>query len=249
MKKSSISFSAVLFAALIWGMLAVPAFAAGKMISLKEAQTIALEHAGVAQADASFTKAKLDGSEYELKFTTTNRNQYEYEISALDGRILDFDWDIKTIVAGISLEDAKLIALTHSNENYEDATFRKAKLDDGIYELDFITTTGNKYEYDISAINGNILDYEWDVRFSTSMQSLSEKSLGTAISEADAKKIALSDAGVSVSEVDYLVAYISWSNHLPATYEVKFSTRKNHKPYVYSIDLYSGKVLNIRVGD
>lgn len=141
----------------------------GTMISLAEAKAIALEHAGVLESDVHFTKTKLDSFEYELKFVTSNRNQYKYEISYIDGRILDYDWDIKNPIVNVSIEEAKQIALTHANLTNEKVIFKKAKLDDGVYELDFITNVGNKYEYDISAINGKILDFEWDVRFSPSM--------------------------------------------------------------------------------
>lgn len=222
------------------------------VISLQQAQDIALTHSGVDKAEARFTKAKQSSTKYDLEFITTNSNRYEYEISSIDGSILDFDWDIKTLLVSITLEEAKLIALTHANEDYEDVVFRKAKLDDGIYELDFITKLGNKYEYAISSVDGRILDYECDVKFSTSIQNfttVSDATLSTRITEAEAKRIAMNDAGVTLADLDFIVSYISWSKHSPSTYEVKFETRNNRKPYVYTIDLYTGKILNIRIAN
>lgn len=250
-----ITFSLSFVAMILLGISTQPVFAKSTniaSISLNEAKAIALEHAGLLSSEATFTKAKLSGAVYELKFVSNNKNQYEYNISSLDGRILDYDWDIKNPTVYISLEDAKLIALTHANENAENVLFKKEKLDDGVYELDFKTKEGNKYEYEISCLNGSILNYEKDVKFSTSMQLLNLENgtnVGTPITEAEAKQIALTNEGVTLSDLNYLVSYISWSEHVPSTYEVKFGLRKNFKHYVYSIDLYTGKILNIRIDD
>jgi len=71
-------------------------------ISESEAKSIALKHAGVKSANASFTKVKLDKDdgiwEYEVEFYAGNA-EYEYEINAVSGKILkaekdvDDDWD------------------------------------------------------------------------------------------------------------------------------------------------------------
>lgn len=63
-------------------------------ISLEQAQSIALEHAGVSAEDAEFTKAKLDGFEYEIEFITPY-GEYEYEISSLTGSIKDYNENVK----------------------------------------------------------------------------------------------------------------------------------------------------------
>lgn len=61
----------------------------GTDIGLETAKTAALKHAGIAEADASFTEAKLeydDGrAEYDIKFTA-NAKRYEYEISPRTAR-------------------------------------------------------------------------------------------------------------------------------------------------------------------
>lgn len=61
-------------------------------IGISKAKEIALSHAGV--SSATFTKAKLDSDDgvkiYELEFTSGNY-EYEYEIQAFTGKILEHD--------------------------------------------------------------------------------------------------------------------------------------------------------------
>ena len=61
---------------------------------------------------------------------------------------------------GIDVESAKSIAATSAGFNAASVTFVKTKydFDDGIakWEIEFVVNT-NKYEYDISAVNGTIL--------------------------------------------------------------------------------------------
>lgn len=65
-------------------------------IGIDKAKSIALAHAGVAAADVRFTKAKLDRDDgvalYEIEFRI-GRVEYEYEIHATTGKILDWDID------------------------------------------------------------------------------------------------------------------------------------------------------------
>ena len=60
-------------------------------ISEAEAQQIALEDAGLAEADVSFTKTKLDRddgvNEWSVDFATQD-TEYDYEIAAADGSIM-----------------------------------------------------------------------------------------------------------------------------------------------------------------
>lgn len=63
-------------------------------IGADKAKSIALSHAGVNTSAASFTRAKLDRDDgrtlYEIDFYTADR-EYDYEIDALTGKILDYD--------------------------------------------------------------------------------------------------------------------------------------------------------------
>ncbi len=65
-------------------------------ISLEQAKSIALNHAGLTASQVRFKKAELereDGAQlYEIEFMTGDL-EYEYEIRASDGTILDWDRD------------------------------------------------------------------------------------------------------------------------------------------------------------
>ncbi len=61
------------------------------------AKEIALNHAGLTASQVTFTKAKLDKDDgryiYEIEFRY-NIYEYEYEIDAITGTILDFEREI-----------------------------------------------------------------------------------------------------------------------------------------------------------
>lgn len=63
-------------------------------IGVDKAKSIALKHAGLSASSVTFTKAKLDREDgiriYEIEFYSRTQ-EYEYEIKATNGKILDFD--------------------------------------------------------------------------------------------------------------------------------------------------------------
>lgn len=141
-------------------------------IGLDAAKAAALKHAGIAEADASFTEAKLeydDGVEvYDIEFTA-NAKHYDYEISASDGTVLEFSSKAVPDPTGLLSESkAKELALAHFGFSEDQVTFKKCKLDydNGIseYEIEF-TANGvdnNKYEVELNAQTGEILKSEID---------------------------------------------------------------------------------------
>lgn len=138
-------------------------------IGLEAAKAAALDHAGIAEADASFTEAKReydDGRvEYDIEFTA-NAKHYEYEISAADGTVLEFSSKAIPDPTGlISEARAKELALAHAGFSEDQVTFTKCKLDydDGVtkYEVEF-TANGVEYEIEINAKTGEILKSEID---------------------------------------------------------------------------------------
>ncbi|MCI9511054.1 MAG: hypothetical protein HFG13_01540 [Oscillibacter sp.] len=62
-----------------------------------------------------------------------------------------------------------------------------------------------------------------------------------AVTSEQAKEIALDDAGLSAGAHRKAACYISWVDHAPYAYEVKFSTREAY--YHYTIGLDSGAIL------
>lgn len=162
----------------------------GQNISLDEAKLIVLTHAGLNENDVTFNEAKLehdDGTaEYSIEFTAGN-TKYEYEIGAVDGKILEFSsevipesktqtqTEVKSSVSSeptvstaeqITLDEAKDIALKHSGFSENQVRFIKTELDydDGTaeYEIEF-TADDVKYEYNIGVADGKILEFSSEV--------------------------------------------------------------------------------------
>lgn len=169
--------------------------ASAKDIGEAAAKQIALEHAGVAEADASHLWVSRDYDdgrlEYEVEFFSGSK-EYDYDIDAADGSILSFDSETefagkKTAdpaaspqtaapspqtagsssgqagSEGISLEQAKKIALAKV-PGADDSHIRIEKdRDDGqlLYEGK-IVYSGVEYEFEISAADGSVLDWEID---------------------------------------------------------------------------------------
>ncbi len=141
-------------------------------IGVDQAKRIALKHAGLTAAEVSFTKAKLEKDDglrkYEIEFIKGN-TEYEYEIDAATGAILEYKTEHEEPAAtpdpaqskAISLDQAKSAALKHAGLSASNVTFTKAKLDDGKYEIEFVS--GNtEYEYEIDPATGSILEYDVD---------------------------------------------------------------------------------------
>ena len=71
---------------------------AASYISIDQAKSIAVGHAGLSVSEVRFSKAKLENDDgytvYEIEFYK-DRMEYEYTINATDGSILEYDsdWD------------------------------------------------------------------------------------------------------------------------------------------------------------
>ena len=134
-------------------------------ISVEDAKQKALEDAGVKAEDAVFLKAYYDSDDlvphYDVKFEA-NGFEYEYEVKASDGKVLEKDVDrerkpVKSSSASneyISEEKAKSAAYEHAGVKSADVKFSKAELDrDDLivhYEVEF--AVGNfEYEYEVNA--------------------------------------------------------------------------------------------------
>ncbi len=147
---------------------------AGGAVTLAKAKELALADAGLTADEVTFTKAETDYDngvkEYDIEFYT-NDAEYEYEVRASDGTILDKSVEAfettTTSTSGdyITLDKAKSIALNKVGLAASDVTFTKAKLekDDGVmqYEIEFYKGT-TEYEFEINATTGTILDYDID---------------------------------------------------------------------------------------
>ncbi|MCM1155126.1 MAG: PepSY domain-containing protein [Roseburia sp.] len=152
-----------------------PNAAVTEYITLEEAKSVALDNAWLVAADVTFLKEKLDYddgvAEYEIEFVT-DTTKYEYEINAKDGSVLSMSKEeidrtnVIQVQDGITIEEAKQIALDHAGFSAGEVKFSKAEtdFDDGIVEYEIEFYVGQKeYSYTIDAAAGTILETEIDV--------------------------------------------------------------------------------------
>ncbi len=145
-------------------------------ISVEEAKRIALENAGVKAENTVFLKAYYDADDivphFDVKFRTGDY-EYEYEIKAADGTVLEKDVDKEkgaptasaTDANYITADEAKKLAYNHAGVAAADVKFAKAKLDrdDMIVHYDVEFVAGKyEYEYEINALTGKIIAYDKD---------------------------------------------------------------------------------------
>ena len=155
---------------------------ASDYITVDEAKSAALSHAGVKAGDAIFVKAGLDWEDgrvcYDMEFYAGS-TEYDYDIDATTGAILSFDQDWDDFSLGgyqqagagnvtqsdlITADKAKEIALAKAPAG---STVVKCELDrdDGRYVYEVEMRNGRmEYECDINAVTGVIIEWDadWD---------------------------------------------------------------------------------------
>ncbi len=146
-------------------------------ISVEDAKQKALDDAGVKAENAVFLKAYYDSDDivphYDVKFEA-NGYEYEYEVKASDGTVLEKDVDkerksVNSTPASdeyISEDKAKSIAFDHASVKAADVKFSKAELDrdDLIVHYDIEFVVGDfEYEYEINAKSGKVIAYDKEI--------------------------------------------------------------------------------------
>jgi uncharacterized membrane protein YkoI len=95
----------------------------------------------------------------------------------------------------IGIDSAKVKALEHAGVTAENATFSKSELDkkqgNFIYEIEFTTADGNKFDYKIDAVSGEVID--------SKIKTPDQSNIDIAITAEEAKQIA----------IDFIKGYIS----------------------------------------
>lgn len=225
-------------------------------IGVEKAKQIALSHAGVSASQVTrWEKAKRDGNAYDIEFKA-NGKEYDYEIHATSGKILEYDheWDddaamntntsnnsssSNNTATDIGLEKAKEIALTQAGVSASQVTrWDKAKRDGNVYDIEF-RAGGMEYDFEIHATSGKVLEYnkEQDDDYYAGNGSGNSNSQSGNIGTEKAKQIALSHAGISASQVT------RWEKVEldDGAYDVEF--KANGMEYSFEIHSTSGKVL------
>ena len=208
---------------------------AGKFITLSEAKKIALDDAGC-KDKVSFTEETLVSGGiktpyYRLVFANA-KTQWTYRIDAVLGIVLEkkqketVTTEIDT-ADFISLEEAKKIALKDAglDEATQKIVFTREELNRNqgkpCYILEFYTAK-KQYSYKVDAKNGSIIEaYHF-------------------ILLADAKKIALDDAGVNVKVIFTTEELVAGGIKTPY-YRFVFADAKTQ--WTYRIDAVLGTVL------
>lgn len=146
-------------------------------ISVEAAKQKALDDAGVKAEDAVFLKAYYDSDDlvphFEIKFES-NGYEYEYEIKASDGAVLEKDVDkeknpqrtVSESKEYISEDKAKSIAFEHASVKAADVKFSKAELDrdDMVVHYDVEFVSGKyEYEYEINAETGKVIAFDKEI--------------------------------------------------------------------------------------
>ena len=203
---------------------------AGKYITLSEAKKIALDDAGC-KDKVSFTEETLVSGGiktpyYRLVFADA-KTQWTYRIDAVLGTVLEKQQKEIVTTSFISPEEAKKIALKDAglDEAAQKIVFTKEVLSRNkgkpCYILEFYTAK-KQYFYKVDAKNGSIIEaYHF-------------------ILLADAKKIALDDAGVNVKVVFTAEELIAGGIKTPY-YRLVFNDAKTQ--WTYRIDAVLGIVL------
>ena len=140
----------------------------------------------------------------------------------------------------IGVTKAKSIALADAGISAGSVTrYNRTKLDkeDGVtvYEIKFFTAA-NRYEYEINAYTGAIVDKDVEKRTYPSASTSTSSYIGAA----KAKSIALDKAGISASNVSFIKAKLDTENG-QRVYDVEFVS--GGMEYDYTIAATSGTVL------
>ena len=158
------------------------------------------------------------------------------------------------LAAGITQEAAQKTALEAAGVKAEDVIFKKAatEFDDGreFYEVDFFIPGEMKYEFDIDASTGAILEQDsdfWeaedDFEYAALIKSAGKETgaVNGKISEAQAKSIALKDAGLNENEVTFTKCKKDVDDGIEK-FEIEFRTA-DFMEYEYDINVSDGTIL------
>ena len=204
---------------------------AGKFITLSDAKKIALDDAGC-KDKVSFTEETLVSGGiktpyYRLVFADA-KTQWTYRIDAVLGIVLEKKQKEIVTADFISLEEAKEIALKDAglNEATQKIVFTREELSRNsgkpCYILEFYTAK-KQYSYKVDAKNGSIIEaYHF-------------------ILLADAKKIALDDAGVNVKVVFTTEDLVAGGIKSPYYY---FVFESDSARWTYKIDAVLGVIMD-----
>ena len=242
-------------------MFAVGQIVKGNSIGEENARNFAYVDAGVQPEGTIVDRTEFTMEKgifvYDVGFRT-NDTHYAYLIDSMSGTIIEKE--IETVSGGskspdvdlaegvqqekIGVDKAKQIALSKAGVASGDAVFSKANLeyDNGkqIYDIEFIVVGKAKYEYEIDAVAGNVLEENIE-KISISNQNNTTSAHTGVISIEEAKSTALRKAGLSSKDVVFSKAKLDRDDGM-LIYEIDFYVLGKTE-YEYEIDAVTGEIL------
>lgn len=207
-----------------------------KYISIDEVKNIVFKDSKVNSCKVTNLEIDYDYDDgimvYDIEFIYDNI-EYDYEVDATSGKILDREVEnkkvnINTTKIYLSKDKIKEIVLnkTKVSSYYDYEIEFEFKSGKAIYEVEF-ETKDREYDIEVDAINGSIIKYE-----------AKNKNVDTTkyITRDKAKTIVLNDANVT-NYFDYEIEFESDDE----TYEISFET--NDAEYEYVINAKNGKII------
>lgn len=207
-----------------------------KYISIDKVKNIVFKDSKVNSSKVTNLEIDYDYDDgimvYDIEFIYDNI-EYDYEVDATSGKILDREVEnkkvnINTTKIYLSKDKIKEIVLnkTKVSSYYDYEIEFEFKSGKAIYEVEF-ETKDREYDIEVDAINGSIIKYE-----------AKNKNVDTTkyITRDKAKTIVLNDANVT-NYFDYEIEFESDDE----TYEISFET--NDAEYEYVINAKNGKII------
>ena len=267
MKKRVAFLGTGLAAGAICTAMAMNVFAA--QITADRAKEIAMANAGVKAENVAYITAHLDFEKgqqiYDVEFFTTDYKEYDYEISANTGAVLEMDYDAEITyyyggngaAAGsqttVTAEQAKAKALEHAGVQAENIPFINVILDydDGrmVYDVEFYTNDYKEYDYEIDATTGAIVSWDYDAElfyqgtpvYNGNVPQASGQTFQAGITAEQAKAEALKMAGLADSQVRWGMVGLDYDDGR-MVYEGKFFFETME--YEFELDANTGNIVD-----
>lgn len=228
-----------------------------------KAKEIALAHAGLKEKEVSLLRVGLGLDkgvyEYDVEFYK-GTTEYDYEIDAKSGKILEVDKDIENFVVPnnkysiLSVEKAKEISLRHVGLKANEVKFLIAELGDDngklIYDVEFYM--GNiEFDFEIDAKTGKIVKFDKEIEgFNIPNKNNNNNNNNSNNSNADqnnafiglekAKEVALKYANLKAGDVVFAKAKLEKEGRTDI-YDIEI-TAANYE-YDFEIDAKTGRIL------
>ncbi|RHT69583.1 hypothetical protein DW741_12145 [Ruminococcaceae bacterium AM28-23LB] len=192
-------------------------------IGTAEAKNVALENAGLTASQVKFTDVELDDKNgthyYQVEFTADGK-EYEYDIDALTGAIIE-----SKLPAGAQAQQN-----TASNNNTAGNTTPD-------------TNTAGSSNTNNNTSNNTTPDTNTVGSSNTNNNTSSGTGTASAALTADqAKDKALAHAGLKANQVTFVKSKLDWDDGRQV-YDVEFYT-SDYKEYDYEIDASTGEVVS-----